>query len=76
METNLKACTKYWNEIWESECRKKKSKDHNTILNIVWDGQIRVRELEDKTHQAPDSAPDMYHLRLSSVNDEVEARIC
>ena len=35
-----------------------------------------VRELEDRTHQAPDSASDMYHLRLSGVNHEVEARIC
>ena len=37
---------------------------------------MRVRELEDSTYQAPDFAPDMYHLRLSGVNHEVEARIC
>ena len=37
---------------------------------------MRVRELEDRTHQAPDSAPDMYHLTHSGVNHGMDARIC
>ena len=37
---------------------------------------MQVRELEDRTYQVPDSAPDTYYLRLSGVNLEMEVWIC